>query len=490
MRGNLKMQVKRKYKQLFWGLLTLLIVCFGIYKVYEYIQLINAKVIIENSIHDNELYFGENYSINAKADNSKYKNKVIYKSKNEDIGQVDKHGKVVTYNPGKLEIEVSIKGSHQKEIVELNVKEHEYEIKKPQSDILRATKTTKFVAYDKTMKKATTNVEWISSNKEIAQISDTGEIRFLKPGDIKISIKSNGKIVDSTDVKVKNKEPKKIYSNKNISLLIKEKKKLNSISLPSTMKNTKLKYKITNNEIAVLENGSIIPQKAGETELEIFSEKADVKYIIKIKTTNPYITKGKYLSNTLLKQKGADSKNKLMIVAHPDDETLWGGGHLSQGGWFVVCLTNGNNSVRNNEYNNVLNYFGANGVILSYPDLTNGKKDNWKSVKSDMMKDLQVLLGYKDWSIIVTHNSAGEYGHIHHKMTHKYTKNIAKQFKISSKLSFFGKYYDVGKVPESLTSNLSENAVKRKKEALALYTSKQWSLNNLWYHMVPYEYWN
>ena len=31
--------------------------------------------------------------------------------------------------------------------------------------------------------------------------------------------------------------------------------------------------------------------------------------------------------------------NKLMIVAHPDDETLWGGGHLIDGDYVVVCVT-------------------------------------------------------------------------------------------------------------------------------------------------------
>ena len=37
---------------------------------------------------------------------------------------------------------------------------------------------------------------------------------------------------------------------------------------------------------------------------------------------------------------------KLMIVAHPDDETIWGGSHLLKGHYLVVCLTNGNNEKR------------------------------------------------------------------------------------------------------------------------------------------------
>ena len=38
--------------------------------------------------------------------------------------------------------------------------------------------------------------------------------------------------------------------------------------------------------------------------------------------------------------------DKLMIVAHPDDELLWGGGHLIEGEYLVVCMTHGWNPKR------------------------------------------------------------------------------------------------------------------------------------------------
>ena len=44
-----------------------------------------------------------------------------------------------------------------------------------------------------------------------------------------------------------------------------------------------------------------------------------------------------------LNLKGIDS---VMFVAHPDDETIWGGAHLLKKHYLVVCLTNGNNKVR------------------------------------------------------------------------------------------------------------------------------------------------
>lgn len=68
----------------------------------------------------------------------------------------------------------------------------------------------------------------------------------------------------------------------------------------------------------------------------------------------------------------------IMIVAHPDDETIWGGIHLLQNNYLVICLTNGNNQTRANEFHEVMEQTHNTGIILDYPDKTNGKRDNWK----------------------------------------------------------------------------------------------------------------
>lgn len=39
----------------------------------------------------------------------------------------------------------------------------------------------------------------------------------------------------------------------------------------------------------------------------------------------------------------AQEPESLMIVAHPDDETIWGGSHLINGNYTVLCITNVNN---------------------------------------------------------------------------------------------------------------------------------------------------
>ena len=53
--------------------------------------------------------------------------------------------------------------------------------------------------------------------------------------------------------------------------------------------------------------------------------------------------------------------DKIMIVAHPDDEMLWGGMNLLlDSGWHVIVTTHGNKKdFRSNEFKNSIKYTGA-----------------------------------------------------------------------------------------------------------------------------------
>ena len=85
----------------------------------------------------------------------------------------------------------------------------------------------------------------------------------------------------------------------------------------------------------------------------------------------------------------------LMIVAHPDDETLWGGAHIADGGYLVVCITNGNNPTRSAEFQSVMQASGNVGLILSYPDKVAGKRDNWNHVRTQIRTDLEKVMTYQ-----------------------------------------------------------------------------------------------
>lgn len=196
------------------------------------------------------------------------------------------------------------------------------------------------------------------------------------------------------------------------------------------------------------------------------------------------------LSDDEISRIGESSAKKLMIVAHPDDETLWGGIHLLDGDYFVVCITNGNNSVRREEFYNVLKESGNDGIILSYPDTLLGKRDDWEKVRAYIESDVERIITSKDWNTVVTHNPAGEYGHIHHKMTSSIVTEKCSEYNMEKSLWYFGKYCrknDVEKVYGDMRQYDSEK-IKDKESLLSLYVSQENTVANL-SHMNPYENW-
>ena len=129
--------------------------------------------------------------------------------------------------------------------------------------------------------------------------------------------------------------------------------------------------------------------------------------------------------------------NNLMVIAHPDDESLWGGVHLSKSDYLVVCVTCGTDKQRQEEFEKAMKEFDNVGLSLNYPDITDNKIDNWSKKYYSIEKELKEIIDYKDWNMIVTHNPNGEYDHIHHRMiSTMVTKNSDKD-----KLYYFNKYY-------------------------------------------------
>lgn len=188
-----------------------------------------------------------------------------------------------------------------------------------------------------------------------------------------------------------------------------------------------------------------------------------------------------------------DGYNKLMIVAHPDDDALWGGAHLLSDDYLVVCITNGYNDTRRPEFEKAMEFSKDKALILSYPDKTFGKRDDWTKVRDGIISDLKKIITYKDWELIVTHNTKGEYGHQHHKMTNEIVTDIYKENKPKNcELYYFGKYYkakDIEKAKEDGASPVSDELLAKKEEMLKAYESQSGTIKNL-SHMNPYEEWS
>ncbi len=193
-----------------------------------------------------------------------------------------------------------------------------------------------------------------------------------------------------------------------------------------------------------------------------------------------------YVINKDFESIDLEGYDNLMIVAHPDDETLWGGLHLIEDNYLVVCITCGPNKVRVNEFTSVMHETNDRYIMLGYPDKTNGERDNWNTSRDGITKDLKAIMELKDWNIIVTHNPQGEYGHQHHKMTNQIVTQLVND---KTKLYYFGRYHSKTKMTnyiEDMTP--SDNNIQKKKDLIGLYRSQVF-IQTSFDHMYEYEDW-
>lgn len=185
--------------------------------------------------------------------------------------------------------------------------------------------------------------------------------------------------------------------------------------------------------------------------------------------------------------------NNLMIIAHPDDESLWGGVHLAKADYLVVCVTCGVDKQREKEFEKAVKEFGNKGISLGFPDITNDAIDNWSKEYYKIERELKKIINYKDWDMIVTHNPTGEYDHMHHRMiSTMVTKNADK-----NKLYYFNKYYTKDEV-ENLNyciKEINDRELYAKTILLNDYPSQSAIVNNhsqniKYENFISYKYWN
>lgn len=182
-----------------------------------------------------------------------------------------------------------------------------------------------------------------------------------------------------------------------------------------------------------------------------------------------------------------DNINKVMFVAHPDDEMLWGGEALIKDDYLVVCITCGVDKERVQEFKRVMKETGDEYLMLGYPDKTNGERDDWSSVREEITKDIEKILALKDWELVVTHNPFGEYGHIHHKMTSEIVTEVMINME---NLYYFGTYYSKKNIETVIDTmpSLPEEIVKQKIEILKLYKTQAFIMTTF-DHMFEHENW-
>ena len=243
-------------------------------------------------------------------------------------------------------------------------------------------------------------------------------------------------------------------------------------------------YKSNNPQIIQVNDKGILraklPGKAIITVTDLKNETVQIKVLS--------VPNNGLINNNTLKINNADQFKNVMIVAHPDDETLWGGANLYKDKYFVVCLTNGYNHQRSKEFRNILNFTNNRGIILDYPDLQDHAQDKWIESKEGIIKDLSTILNYNHWDKIVTHGPEGTTGHIHHKKISEYVTKIARKKNILKNLYYFGKVHKKGKIPKNL-HRITKTELKYKIDEISFYKSRTKEIKKHWFHMIPYENW-
>ena len=181
-----------------------------------------------------------------------------------------------------------------------------------------------------------------------------------------------------------------------------------------------------------------------------------------------------------------NSVESLMIVAHPDDETLWGSEELLKNKYLVVCITCGTNKKREKEIEAALKISKDRLIVLDKPDKVRGKRSDWKHYKKQIEYELKYVIKKKKWNTIVTHNPEGEYGHIHHKITNNIVTKVYNKEK-NGKLKYFGKYYSKKRINENkFAREIPEDIYDMKIEMIDSYKSQAF-IKNRFNQMYKYE---
>lgn len=127
-----------------------------------------------------------------------------------------------------------------------------------------------------------------------------------------------------------------------------------------------------------------------------------------------------------------DSKSIAVIVAHPDDETLWAGGTIlshPSNKWYIICLCRASDPDRSTRFYNTLKLLHADGIM---GDMDDGP-DQIPLNDNELEEVILHLLPAINFDLIITHDSKGEYTrHLRHEEVNKAVVSLWRKGKLSA----------------------------------------------------------
>lgn len=147
-------------------------------------------------------------------------------------------------------------------------------------------------------------------------------------------------------------------------------------------------------------------------------------------------------------------KSVAVIVAHPDDETLWAGGTILKfplWNWFIVCLCRKSDKERATKFYKVLKVLNAEGIMGDLNDGPYQKPLDEKLVENAILE----LLPPKQFDLVISHNPTGEYTkHLRHEEISKAVITLWQSGKIMASELWTFAYEDGNKkyLPQAVTT--------------------------------------
>jgi hypothetical protein len=148
-------------------------------------------------------------------------------------------------------------------------------------------------------------------------------------------------------------------------------------------------------------------------------------------------------------------KEILVIVAHPDDETIWMGGTLlkSKDNKTIIALCRKNDTDRFPRFEKACKILNSKAYIS---DLDDAEEGYYKELSvQDIIKRILPFTKDKKYDYLYTHGENGEYKHIRHMEVHNAVNEMLKQKLLSPEKVFFFSYTKIDK-----TCNINSNADK------------------------------